>query len=311
MPSPAPVRARLTELPQPRFQLTLGSFQAEFLHWGHIGPTPWRNHLHTHSFFEICYAYAGQGVFRMLGTAYPVRAGEVFIAKPGEEHEILAENDDPLAIWFWAYTLAPGPGEPDPVVDALLRDFLDSRTWVSARVPGMGRTLELLNEEAERQEPGYRGVVAGLTTKLLLDTARAICPPRPGEPVPEGAQPRERVLVERVRRYIHDNLARPLAMVDLASQVGLSERHLTRLFHRVTGHAPMAYLTERRMEAAGQLLLSGMPIKEIAPRVGYPDVRYFTTVFRQAMGLPPAAYRAQGGTLRQKRPRADLRRHRS
>jgi AraC-like DNA-binding protein len=52
-----------------------------------------------------------------------------------------------------------------------------------------------------------------------------------------------------------------------------------------------------RLAAAAQLLLDpALPIKAVAKRAGFPDVRYFTTVFRKYAGLPPGAYRTQGGT---------------
>jgi len=278
-------------------RLQLGSFAAEIHSWGYIPPSQWRNWLHTHTFFEICYAYAGRGTFRMQGQSMRVSAGDVFIAKPGEEHEIIGDRTHPLGIYFWSHTLVPGAATEDAVIDPLLRDFLDSRSWVSRRVPGMRHTLELLTEEAVRREPGYQAVIAGLARKLILDTARAaVGAARAGESMPVVGQSAETALIERARRYLQDNLARAISLRDVAAQTGLSERHFSRLFRRVTGHSPMEYLTERRMEKAGQLLLSGMPIKQIAPKVGISDVRYFTTVFRQATGLPPALYRSQGGT---------------
>jgi AraC family L-rhamnose operon transcriptional activator RhaR len=277
-------------------RFTLGSYTAEIQSFGFIPPKPWRNWLHAHTFFEICYAFAGRGRFRMLGVDYPLERGQVFIAKPNEEHEIIADRRDPLGIWFWSFTLVPGGGPGEAAVDRLLRDFIDSQAWVSARAPGMQHTCELLIEEALRREPGHVAAIGGLCAKLVLDTARAAVGPLPGEAAPARAEPPERVLVERARRYILDNLGRPLALHDIAAQTGLSERHLTRLFRRATGASPMAYLAAQRIEAAGQLLLRGVAIKDIAARLGYGDVRYFTTVFRRATGLPPARYRANNGT---------------
>ncbi len=290
-------RARILGLNGLPLAFALGSYRASIQNWGFIAPRPWRNWLHSHTFFEICYAYAGHGEFLIMGQRFPIARGQVFIARPGEEHEILALGSDPLGIYFWTYTLVPAEAAADPVVDPLVRDFQECRSWVSRRVPGMQRTLDLLAEEAGRREPGYPAAVEGLARKLLLDTARAaLGPPRPGErPGPQAAAGAA-TEVERARAYIHDNLGRALSLPGIAAQTGLSERHLARLFRRAHGQTPMAYLAERRMELAGQLLIKGLPIKEIAPQVGFHDVRYFTTAFRRALGMPPARYRAQHGT---------------
>jgi len=69
------------------------------------------------------------------------------------------------------------------------------------------------------------------------------------------------------------------------------------VFKAQTGKSPLDFLTTVRMEFASQLLLDRTTaIKDIAAAVGYPDVRYFTTVFKKEMGITPAAYRERGGT---------------
>jgi AraC-like DNA-binding protein len=292
-----PARNRFVELQAIPLTVNLGSFRARFIGWGFIQPSQWRNRLHTHSFFEICYAFSGSGVFNMMGKSLPIRRGDVFIAGPREAHEIIGSTTRPMGIYFWSYTLVPGEGTGDAVIDGLLRDFLDKRQVVSRRVPGMEDTLRLLTEEITRKEPGYQSIIIGLCTKLILDTARAaLGAPRAGETLPADALPAERQLIDRARRYMQDNIGRALSCHDISQQTGLSERHFTRIFRQATGRSPMAYLGERRIETAGQLLLTGMSIKEIATRMGYSDVRYFTTVFREATGMPPAHFRAHHGT---------------
>lgn len=309
---PGMQRALYTNLNGLGVRFRLGSFNAEFLGWGFIDRSKWwRNYLHVHTYYEICYAFAGRGLFRMLGTDYEVSRGDVFIAKPREEHEIIADEADPLGIYFWSFTLLrdSGPKPPerlipgyararDEAVDRLLHAFVDSKHWVSRRVPGMERTLELLTEEAVRREPGYAGVIESLAAKLVLDTARASMPEAlPGETVSPRSGDPEKALVDQATRYMRDNFARNLSIQDIAAQVNLSERHFTRVFTKLLKQTPIEALTRMRMESAAQLLLDkNLPVKEIAERVGYPDVRYFTTVFRKHSGLPPAAFREKGGT---------------
>jgi AraC family L-rhamnose operon transcriptional activator RhaR len=307
-------RSRFTDLNGVDLRLRISSFAAEFLTFGFIPSAWWRNHLHQHSYFEICYAFAGRGVFRMLGREYPVRRGDVFVAKPGEEHEIISSNDDPMGIYFWSYTLRveapPAPTRPAPrgagrgngtgsaEVDRLLHAFLQSGSWVSARVPGMERTLELMTEEIVRREPGFVGILEGLAGKLVLDTARAaVGEPQPGEAASPRVKDPAHALAAQAARYIRDNHGRSLSVEQVAAQVNLSSRHLARVFRRVLKQSPNEYLLHVRMEQAAQLLLDPLvPVKEIALRVGCPDVRYFTTLFRRRFGVPPAQFRARGGT---------------
>ena len=316
---PPPGYDRLRELP---LAFSVGSFRCEMQYWGWLGEKWWRNYMHVHTFYEICYAFEGAGTFEMLGTTYQIKPGEVFVAKPREEHEIVSSRRNPLGIYFWAYTLVPPRtpaaartaigsqrtegtertegSEGNDAIDRLLHAFIESRRWVSSDVAGMQRTLHLIVEEAAAGRPGYMSAIEGLARKLIVDTARAVVDCRLGseQPLHRSDNP-DALVVERATRYMRDNYARALAVSEVAGQVSLSERHLNRLFQKHLNKTPLDVLTTIRIEAASQLLLDrNLAIKDIAARTGYPDVRYFTTVFRQAMRVTPAVFRnkAAAGT---------------
>jgi AraC-like DNA-binding protein len=298
-------RHRFTDLHALSLRLQLSHWQSEILGWGYFEPEWWRNYLHIHSFFEVCYVYQGRGLFHICDRDYNVQAGDVFVAKPGEPHEIISSEDDPLGIYFWSYTLLPDDNAAQEAseTDILLRTFLTSDQWVSQHTPAMERTLELLTEEIVRREVGYDQVIPALVTKLLLDTARAVthieAPPQTDKPVYNPGN----ALVQEMLRYLHDNYTRPLLLRDVAAQVHLSQRHTNRLFHRAMGTSIRQYLTTFRLEVAAQLLLNrSLSITEIAEATGFNDVRYFTTLFHRRMGLTPSRFRQKRGTHRLSTP---------
>jgi AraC family L-rhamnose operon transcriptional activator RhaR len=272
------------------------------LYWGVLGERRWRNYLHAHSFYEACYAFAGRGTFAMADRTYPVRGGDLFLAKPGETHEIVSSRSAPLGIYFWAYTLVPQANhqaaDSDRSIDALLDAQATTSTHVTRRATGsIQRTLELLNDEISTKPPGYTSSIRGLTVKLLLDTARAFTDGITSEEVDAPVRSTAQAVVRTATRYLRDNLSRPIEIRDVAAQVHLSERHLSRLFHKETGTSVLDYLTALRIETASQLLLDKeLSIKQVARSVGYPDPHYFTTLFGRRTGMTPAVFRRKGGT---------------
>ena len=96
-----------TDLNKLPISIRLGSYTGEFLYWGYFPAEYWRNYWHLHSFFEVCYAFQGSGLFRIHSQEFPIAAGDLFIARPGEPHEIISSLTDPLGIYFWSYTLLP------------------------------------------------------------------------------------------------------------------------------------------------------------------------------------------------------------
>ena len=78
----------------------------------------------------------------------------------------------------------------------------------------------------------------------------------------------------------------------LAERHGLSLTTLQRHFRQATGTSLHHYRLDCRIAAARRLLGdTDLPIKQIAVKLGYRDVFYFTRQFRQRAGVSPAAYR--------------------
>jgi AraC family transcriptional regulator len=112
-------------------------------------------------------------------------------------------------------------------------------------------------------------------------------------------------LESRLRRYLQNHLAETLTLDDLASAVGMTKYHFVRKFRGLTGLPPMAYLRRMRVSAAETLLLNtALPLKAIAPQVGFSDEYHLSRVFRNENGLSPSQYRRERA-LAAERARSD------
>ena len=82
----------------------------------------------------------------------------------------------------------------------------------------------------------------------------------------------------------------------LAARLGVSDRHLRRIFEAALGVSPLQYLQTRRLLTAKQLLTdTPMPVTQVALASGFASVRRFNAAFAQHYGLNPTALR-RGGT---------------
>ncbi|WBQ03194.1 helix-turn-helix domain-containing protein [Kribbella sp. CA-293567] len=272
----------------------VGGFRADFVSWGHYRPEYWRNYWHSHSFHEVCLAYSGEGRFNCGPAEYEVRAGDVFLARPGDVHEIESSRTAPLGIAFWGFTFRPVAGVSGTGWwSGLTRS---DGPVVSRELGGLAAVVGALAGEAAEPRSGYGEVVAALGAALVLETARAFALPSDlsVEPI---ARDRGPVAVEAMQRHLLDNLARPVTVREVAAAVHLSERHAERLFRQVVGSSMMATLRRLRLELAAQLLLEpSRSITQIAHACGYSDVRPFSTAFKRHYGRTPGEFRRTGGT---------------
>jgi len=96
----------------------------------------------------------------------------------------------------------------------------------------------------------------------------------------------------RVQNWLEEHYDQPLSIDELAPRFGFGVRNFMRRFKDATGYTPLAYLQTLRIEKAKHLLeATRMSLDSITFKVGYEDSNSFRRLFRQRVGLLPAAYR--------------------
>jgi signal transduction histidine kinase/DNA-binding LacI/PurR family transcriptional regulator/AraC-like DNA-binding protein len=98
-------------------------------------------------------------------------------------------------------------------------------------------------------------------------------------------------IVRKAMAYIHKHYAEPFSRQKMARQLGLSERYLTRCFHKELSITPVEYLNRYRLQQAKAMLGTGTNVTETALAVGFSSVSYFTRLFEKEVGMSPGAYR--------------------
>ena len=100
-----------------------------------------------------------------------------------------------------------------------------------------------------------------------------------------------RALTE-TRRYMEEHLDESLTIPALSRRACLSATAFKAGFRRLYGLPVHAYLRQRRMERAAELLRgSSLSVLGVAQSVGYGSASQFTAAFRRQYGVTPAQYR--------------------
>ena len=86
-------------------------------------------------------------------------------------------------------------------------------------------------------------------------------------------------------------------MVAIADKLGVSARHLRRIFEGQWGVSPLQYLQTRRLLCAKQLLTdTALPITQVAALSGFASLRRFNAAFVAHYRLQPRALRKASGS---------------
>lgn len=105
-----------------------------------------------------------------------------------------------------------------------------------------------------------------------------------------GAPAAPRMTYEQSRRaieMIHLTGEQRLSLLDISSELGLSQWHFARQFRRTTGLSPYQFLLRSRVERARGLLQKGHAISEVAAITGFTDQSHLHRHFKRILGITP------------------------
>lgn len=222
-------------------------------------------------------------------TDYEVNAGELLILKNGVHHfgkKKIQKGTKWIFVHFRIsadYNASPFHPDASPLgaYDATaesiltLPKFLDS---VSARFE---KELKTFIEYAQSDD-AYKKWFINQRLFLLLSSLA----------VSTQGFSNNLTLSDRICRYLSDNIGVPFSSENIEKRFYLSYKYMSHLFKKEKGVTMQQYHNSVRMDEACRLLCSTlMSIGEIADKLGFSDVLYFSRCFRNYTGKSPSAYR--------------------
>ena len=111
-------------------------------------------------------------------------------------------------------------------------------------------------------------------------------------PLPELKKGDKSKYVLEAMAYIGEHYHEPnIGVAAIAQHLGISEGHLSHTFKKETDYTLLNYLTRYRIHRAMELLRDcRLKVYEIAERVGYRDITYFSSTFKKVVGMSPSEF---------------------
>lgn len=99
---------------------------------------------------------------------------------------------------------------------------------------------------------------------------------------------------DKLKEYLDARIYYKTTLGSAAERLQTTEKYLIRVFREKYGDTPYAYLIQKRIEAAKELLcITELSVKEIAAKLAFSDSNYFSRTFKKYTGVSPVAYRME------------------
>ena len=269
-----------------------------------------RNHLHKHSFYEACLVLDGQGEFIVGDDCHKVCKGDLFIADPGNKHEIISSKDHSLCIHFVSFSFFHNSSheygrETDAkyydqkmfqksVSDQKISTFIRSHRPLCHNCDDLGSLFMKLHEISlnESYEDWYflsESVMRYLVVCMITSSVEA-------PTIISGNYLDPRITI--AKQFIYDNIQRRLSVEEIAWHANTSTRTLRRLFKEHLHASVINIYNNYRIEEAEKIINSypHRSISNIGFSLGFDNPSDFSRAFKKMKGISPKAYRARNGT---------------
>lgn len=233
--------------------------------------------------YEIEFQLRDGGCSMIDGNAYPIRSGQMLLAKPGMERYTTGDYSC-LAIHFSC--------SDDSFSEHTLNRL---PLFLPPPVPGEMEKLMRAAYQTERERtPGKKLRMEGILFQLLAEYMDV-------SEITQGSYgeySRYTAGVHRTVEYMRKNYADQITMSQLAGQLFLSVNFYHKIFRAIMGIPPARYLRNIRLEEACRLLTNtDLTMEEIAERCGFNCASYLAYTVKKQLGITPLEYRRRNRML--------------
>ncbi len=251
-----------------------------------------------HNFWEFLYVDKGEVEVMAGEVGYRLRQGEMIFHKPNEFHNVYAngvvapnlvvvsfECGAPSMAYFEGKIVTAGE-EERTLLARIIREARDA--FSTPLDDPQTKVMQRASCHAFASEQ----MIAILLQEMLIGLIRRGAEDDRGVKISSSVKTRsDNDLVKRVIAYMQENIYGNLSFAQVCRFSAQSATNLKTIFKAVTGRGVMEYYRGIKIEAAKTMLREGDGnVTQIADRLGYASVHYFSRYFKQATGMTPSEY---------------------
>lgn len=252
--------------------------------WEHSGRIARSNILVT--------VIGGSAVFKLDGESYPVSAGDVFIILNDEYYEVTTPDFCEYYFAHFSVTIQKCTYAKDefnsyinsPFTVAPPHEFVylqRKKTLSNAIFAEVISTFAKITIQKQQISMSNTLILSTLFTQALLYISE--------NDLKKNKVPSK---IQSMLDFISSRVSENITLFDLSQHFGLSKQYICRLFKQHLKTSATEMILAFKMAWASEYLeVSSLNVNQIAEKLGFDNIYYFSRRFKQFYGVSPSEYR--------------------
>ena len=251
-----------------------------------------------HDFWEIVYVDNGEIGVLAESQGLDLHEGEAIFHKPNEYHNIWAKNQFANVVVLSFVCNSPAMS----FFENKIMIFDDEARELLARILTVGRACfrgplddvyQTKLELAENRPFASMQMMKNYLELLLITLIQSSTEfSRHSRASASAKRQGEGTIVESIQQILAENIYGDIFLADILKKLCFSKSFLTQLFHKHTGYSIMEYYMNLKIAEAQRLISEReLSFSEIADRLSFSTIHYFSYVFKKKTRMTPSEYR--------------------
>lgn len=254
-------------------------------------PGGWEGPDHSHDFWELIYIYKEQEdgyAFGYDGKTLNYNKNNIFLISPNKKHSFINYGQSVAMNMYIGFDFNFKPTKR--LKDSVSIDSLHSIPEAEFVKSVFNEVITLFEKDTERVLDLNRIRLLECITKV----AKTLTEDQDMDE--DGKSSRSIILTEKVKKHIMKNLDKHIVIEEIAQRLYISPNYLGEVFKQTTGMTLKGYHNVMRMEYALRLLNEGeFSVSDVAQKLGFEDVAYFSRRFKEQYKISPSHIKGQAG----------------
>ena len=239
---------------------------------------------HFHNCYEILFFQKGDAVYMVESKIYELSEGDILITNPRELHCPVFKSDNTYKrsiIFLKQSYLSEFITEKYNPFSALERRKTGEQNKIPTDIVKryeLDKKMDIIGSYYTSDLPEKEVMIKAYLMQFLVNLNKIVT---------TETRASKRTNMDNIIQYINDNLTNKITLDVLSEKFHLNKYHISHTFKEKTGFTVLEYITHKRISYAKELILSDIPLSEVAELTGFSDYSNFYRSFIKITGFSP------------------------